>query len=414
MARTLIAALGALALLTGCGGGDDDRAADTAGAAQPIVVSLSAEGEELELYQELARAYEAAGNPKVTVNGIADRTDFLAKLTTSFAAKRPPDAFLINHRYLGGYAQRGVLEPVGARLGDAESDFYPVALDAFRVGGELMCVPQNASSLVVYYNTSLFKQAGIPAPAGGWTLEELRAAAQALTGGGVHGVGLEPAVIRAAPFVWSAGGELVDDQDAPTRFTLDTPEARTGLEAMLSLAEFGPSLKEAESKPLDERFLSGELAMFLSSRREVPTFRTITDFEWDVAPLPALVDGTEPTTVLHSDGWCLPKGSRADAAWKFIRFATGEEGGAILSRGGRTVPSLRAAAQSPVFLDSPDPPASNQVFIDALDHMQRLPTVPNWERVEESANLALEQAFYGGLSLDEALERIAAETEGGF
>jgi hypothetical protein len=54
------------------------------------------------------------------------------------------------------------------------------------------------------------------------------------------------------------------------------------------------------------------------------------------------------------------------------------------------------------------------VFVDALDHMKRLPTVANWERVEEKANLALEQAFYGGLSLDEALERIEDETEGGF
>lgn len=409
MARTLTAALGALVVLTGCG---DEKTAT--GTPQPIVVSLSAEGEELALYQEVARAYEATGKPKVTVNAIADRGDFLARLTSSFAARRPPDAFLINHRYLGGYAQRGVLEPVGPRLGDAEGDFYPVAVDAFRFDGELMCVPQNASSLVVYYNASLFERAGVALPKSGWTLDDLRAAAEELTGGGVHGVGLEPAVIRAAPFVWTAGGELVDAQDSPTRFTLDTPEARRGLEAILSLAAFGPTQKEAESKALEERFLAGELAMFFSSRREVPAFRTISEFDWDVAGLPALERGTAPTPVLHSDGWCLPKGPRTDAAWAFIRFATGEKGARILSRGGRTVPSLRAVAESPVFLDDAAPPASNEVFIEALGRMRRLPTVANWERVEESANLALEQAFYGGLSLDEALERIAAETEGAF
>ena len=182
---------------------------------------------------------------------------------------------------------------------------------------------------------------------------------------------------------------------------------------MLSLAEYGPSLKEAGSKALDERFLSGELAMFLSSRREVPTFRTIEDFEWDVAPLPSMKDGQDATTVLHTDGWCLPKGPRADSAWEFIRFATGREGAEILARGGRTVPSLKAIAESSVFLEG-EPPRSNQVFVDALDHMKGLPTVANWERVEESANLALEQAFYGGLSLDKALERIEDETEGRF
>ena len=410
MARTLTLVLGTLALLGGCGGDDSG----SPGKPSPIAISVNAEGEELQLYQAVARAYEATGKPKVTVNAIADRPDFLAKLTTSFSAKRPPDAFLINHRYLGGYAKRNVLEPVGPRLGDAADDFYPVALDAFRFGGELTCVPQNASSLVVYYNASMLEQLGVPAPAAGWTLDDLRDAARKLTSGKRHGVGLEPAVIRAAPFVWTAGGALVDDDEKPTRFTLDAPNARRGLEAMLSLAPYGPSRKEAASKALDERFLSGELAMFLSSRREVPAFRTINDFEWDVAAFPALEDGEDATTVLHSDGWCLPKGPRADAAWEFIRFATGRAGAEILARGGRTVPSLEAVAESSVFLDAGKPPRSNQVFVDALDHMKRLPTVANWERVEEKANLALEEAFYGGLSLDDALERIEDETEGGF
>ena len=265
MARTLTLVLGTLALLGGCGGDDSGGP----GKPSPIAISVNAEGEELQLYQAVARAYEATGKPKVTVNTIADRPDFLAKLTTSFSAKRPPDAFLINHRYLGGYAKRNVLEPVGPRLGDAADDFYPVALDAFRFGGELTCVPQNTSSLVVYYNASMLEQLGVPAPAAGWTLDDLRDAARKLTSGKRHGVGLAQAVIRAAPFVWTAGGALVDDDEKPTRFTLDAPNARRGLEAMLSLAPYGPSRKEAASKALDERFLWGLLAMFLSLRREV-------------------------------------------------------------------------------------------------------------------------------------------------
>ena len=404
MARTLTLLLAGAALLAGCGG---DETTTNAPPSAPITVSLTAEGEELALYEEVARAYEEQGGGRVTVNAIAERPDFLARLTSSFAARRPPDAFLVNHRYVAGYAQRGVLEPLDDRLGDAESDYFPVAVDAFRLDDSLYCVPQNASSLVVYYNADAFAAAGVAPPENDWTLDDLRAAAAQLTGDGRHGVGIEAEVIRAAPFVWSAGGEIVDDTDAPTRFTFDSPEARRGLEELLSLAAFGPSLKEAEAKPLDERFLTGELAMLFSSRRDVPAFRTIEDFTWDVAPFPG------STTVLHTDGWCLPEGERADAAWEFIRFATGPEGAAILARGGRTVPSLREAAESPAFLESA-PPASNQVFVDALERMKRLPTAPGWERVEESANLALTQAFYGESTLDEALERIAAETDGRF
>ena len=36
-------------------------------------------------------------------------------------------------------------------------------------------------------------------------------------------------MIRLAPFVWSNGGEIVDNPRRPTRFTLDTPKAREAL-----------------------------------------------------------------------------------------------------------------------------------------------------------------------------------------
>ena len=103
--------------------------------------------------------------------------------------------------------------------------------------------------------------------------------------------------------------------------------------------------------------------MFLSSRRDVPVLRTITDFEWDVAPFPTDV---EPASVLHSDGFCMSKGDNADAAWQWIEYALGQQGQEVLAASGRSVPSLKAVAESPLFLDPTDPPANSKVFVDAL------------------------------------------------
>ncbi len=92
----------------------------------------------------------------------SDRDDLLARLSTSFAGGSPPDLFLLNYRFYGQFAARNVLEPIEGRLegSDAfdEADFYPQALDAFRFDGELVCLPQNISSLVVYFNRALFRQ----------------------------------------------------------------------------------------------------------------------------------------------------------------------------------------------------------------------------------------------------------------
>jgi multiple sugar transport system substrate-binding protein len=408
-----LATIGLLALaLAGCG--SNGSAGGETGA---ISFQVTGDPEETRVYRELAALYQRRTGRKVEIVEVPERDVHLAKLTTSFSAGQPPDVFLLNYRNLGGFAARGVIEPAGPRLersgAFAREDFYPLPLKAFEFGGALQCVPQNASSLAVYYNVDAFRAAGVARPRGAWTYQQFAAAARALTGDGRRGVGIDLNLIRTAPWIWGAGGELVDDEDRPTRLLIDTPEGRRGLEHLLALRRNGwaPTADEADAKAVDERFLDGSVAMLLSSRRDVPLLRTITSFEWDVAPFPTDV---EPASVLHSDGFCIAKGGDAEAAWAWIEFALGREGQEILARSGRSVPSLRAVAESPAFLDAGEPPASSQVFLDAIEQMHRLPTTENWTALEQRADDVLVELYYGRLAVDEALERLARETDGQF
>ena len=151
--------------------------------------------------------------------------------------------------------------------------------------------------------------------------------------------------------------------------------------------------------------------MFLSSRRDVPVLRTITDFKWDVAPFPTDV---EPASVLHSDGFCISKGENADAAWLWVEYALGQQGQEVLAASGRSVPSLRAVAESPAFLDPSDPPANSKVFVDALSQMHQLPVTANWSEVESLTDDVLGELYYGRIGMDAALKRLAKETDGKF
>jgi multiple sugar transport system substrate-binding protein len=403
--RRLLLAILCLAV-AGCG---SDGASEGGGS---ITFQVTGDPEETRVYHELAEIYRRETGRTVEVVEVPERDVHIAKLTTSFSAGRPPDVFLLNYRNMGGFAARGAIEPPGERLENRE-DFYPLPLKAFEFGGELQCLPQNASSLVVYYNVDAFRKAGVKAPGGAWSYDEFAAAARELTGDGRYGVGIDVSLIRTAPWIWGAGGELVDDEAAPKQLTFDTPEGRRGLERLLALRENGwsPSADEADAKPVDERFIDGSVTMLLSSRRDVPLMRTITDFEWDVAPFPT---GEEPASVLHSDGFCISAGGDAGAAWEWVEFALGREGQEVLARSGRSVPSLREVAESPAFLEPGDPPDSSQVFLDALEHMHRLPTTENWTALEERADAILEELYYGRLGLDEALERLARETDGQF
>jgi multiple sugar transport system substrate-binding protein len=401
-----------------CGGDDEPAPAGEAEKAVPaITFQVTGDPEETQVYTDLAQQYKTDTGRTVTIVEVPERDAHLAKLTTSFSANQAPEVFLINYRYLGGFADKGVIDPAGPRLDSSEAfareDFYPLPLQAFTYGDQLQCIPQNASSLAVYYNVDAFREAGITPPTDSWSYEEFTAAADMLTGDGKHGVGFDPNTIRSAPWVWGAGGELVDSETAPTRFLYDSPEGRRGLEHMVALQEQGwaPSADEADAKGNDERFIEGSVGMYLSSRRDVPLLRTITDFEWDVAPFPTDV---EPASVLHSDGFCIAKGEKADAAWLWIEYALGEQGQEVLAASGRSVPSLKAVAESPAFLEPSDPPANSKVFVDALSQMHQLPVTANWSEVESRTDDILTELYFGRIDLDEGLERLAEETDGKF
>ena len=100
-------------------------------------------------------------------------------------------------------------------------------------------------------------------------------------------------------------------------------------------------------------------------------------------------------TVLHSDAYCLAKSSpRKDAAYRFIEFAMSTEGATMIAKTGRTVPSLKAVAESPAFLDPAAPPHSARVFLDSILHMRRTPNIATWNEIESRVDPMIEDWFY--------------------
>ena len=377
---------------------------------------------ELRAFRDVVAEFRTR-EPDVTVTLVeaSDRDDLIARLSTSFAGRQPPDLFLINYRFFGQFAVRDVLEPVQSRLdgSDAfdEDDFYAQALDAFRVDGELVCLPQNVSSLVVYYNRDLVRKAGVEEPRPGWTWNEMVEKAIRLTrdedgDGNVdqYGLGVEPTLIRIAPFVWSNGGELLDDEH-PTRFTLDMPKADEALRKFFELRQLHlvvPTEEEIESEDDESRFLNGRTAMVLLSRRATPTFRTITDFDWDVAALPR---HHEPAGILHSDAYCLTRASKEkDAAWRFMEFALGPDGQRITAQSGRTVPSLIEVSRSEAFLDPDAKPASSHVFLDTIPFIRRVPSISTWPEIEDAAEGILEGGLYENVPSSEVARQLDERT----
>jgi multiple sugar transport system substrate-binding protein len=382
---------------------------------------------EAQAFVDVANGYMAA-NPDVKINTdeVPSQPDHLVKLATSFAAGDPPDVFVIDYRRYGLLQNAGVIEPVESYLDKSmvikATDFYTKPLEPFTVNGQLQCLPMNMSSLEVYYNKDLFDKAKVPYPKEGWTWDDMLNAAKAITAlstpdDKIYGLGIDPQLIRLAPFVWANGGDIVDSVDHPTRLTLDTPAAKDAFQWFVDLQNkwhVVASQQETVSEQDETRFLFNTLGMWLLSRRVVPALRTSSGFTWDVAPMPVGKTGQQ-VSILHTDAYCISKASKnKDLAWKFVEYANGPEGQVLAARTGRTVPSLKSVAESPTYLESDKPPASSKVFLDMGPYLRNTPQIGTWPDIELRTNAAIEQAFYGSITVDEAIKEIEEGTAADF
>lgn len=416
MRRTALGVLLALTLVPACGT-DEPLADDLPEGPLTGTLTVQAAGGEGELnaLRELIAAYEEA-RPGVTVDfvGIPNQGDHIAKLGTSFAGGNPPDVFLLNYRRLGPFVERGVVAPADLAERTAEEFFAP-SVEAFTYDGELACVPQNTSSSVAYLNLDLLRSAGVALPDETWTWDDLERMAQQLSAKGIAAVGFDAEIRTVAPFVWTAGGEVVDDTDEPTAMTLDSPEAQRALTYLTGLQRYGvDATSRAAVEPADQ-FAAGDLAVFFDSRRAVPSFRKAEGLSFDVRPLPR-VDVSRPSvSLLASDAYCVSRASEVRRlAADFASYAVGPEGAVVLARSGRTVPSVKEVAESEAFLDPTQEPASSSVFLDVIPDLRRLPNVAAEDEAEEAANDLLAQLFAGKATLQETVAAVREATSSAY
>ncbi len=385
----------------------------------PVSFMVFGEPAELQAYQNLVSAFKK-GHADIPIEliHIPSQGDYRKRLAADLTSGAPADVVLVSYRRFAELAAKNAFEPLGPYLDQSDqintNDFYPQAIQPYMWQGQLICIPQNISSLVMYYNKDLFDAAGASYPADNWSWDDFISTAQALTldtdqDGQIdqYGVGIEPELIRVAPFIWQNNG-FVSYQNA---LALDYP---TSVEAIQWFVDWQvkyhivPNAVEEVSENSESRFVNGRAAMYFNSRRLTPTFREITAFDWDVAPLPV---GKTKATILHSDAYCLTSASaHKTEAWKFIEFANSVEGQTIVAQSGRTVPSLIEVAESDAFLDPSAKPEHSKVFLDEIPNIVALPQQVNWAEIEEIVSEELQRAFYGNVSTLKAMQSAVFRT----
>jgi multiple sugar transport system substrate-binding protein len=426
--RALVGATVLCTLVAGCTATDPQRnmpepsPSEPSTPPEPVTISLGVYGPEplLDAYDDLAEQF-GDENPHVTVDLRThdEAEDLLAEIEEA----DPPDVFLMAQRLVPGLVEQERVQPVDALLEARQVDFgdgyQRGGLTAFAADAALQCMPHDVSPVVVYYNKDLVDLARLetedeapPNALDGWTWEMFAQAARQAARGPADGVHIDPALESLAPFIWSAGGEIVDDVQAPTSLTLSSGESREALELVLALVRdprVTPTLEDLEERDAVERFAAGELGMILGTRALTPELRDADDLDFDVMPLPRI---SRLRTITDMNGYCIAADTEhVETAGDLLAFAVSSEGAALTARTGYVVPSNLEVAHSSDFDDAGQEPESSFIFNEGVRRAQGLPFVGTWPAVSAGVEPDLVEMFYAPvIELDEMLAEIDAES----
>lgn len=341
-------------------------------------------------------------NPDVVVNihPFADYRDLAENLAEPVAGEQQPpslDVFVAPRPEIAQLVEAEKITPVGKLLTAREVDFgdgvQRDALAALSLNADLQCLPIDLSPLVVYYNTNLINLAELT-PAGeapinsltGWKLPQFLLAARRAIRPGVKGFYIAPELDQLAPFIYSGGGQVVDDILSPTQLTLaDGPseEALSELFEILQRRRLTPSVQQLEKRSALSRFKAGDLAMILGYRELTPQLRQQENLSFDVMPLPRL---SSRATSGKLTGLCINADStQVDAAADFLAYAISSEASQLLAASGYITPTNLDVANSDSFRQPALQPQSADVFTSTIRYVRWAPTHPAWELVSQEA-----------------------------
>jgi multiple sugar transport system substrate-binding protein len=181
--------------------------------------------------QGLVDAYNASHKNHVTLT--AYETDpYAAKITAAAGAKSLPDIFTSDVVFSPNYVNQGLWSDLTDRFNQQPfaKSVSPSEIKAASADGKIYAVPHAMDLSVMYYNTDLYKKAGLDPAKPPTTLQDFATQARAVAklGGNVHGTYFGGSCGGCVEFtfwpsIWADGGKVMDD--AGTKSTLDSPQA---------------------------------------------------------------------------------------------------------------------------------------------------------------------------------------------
>ncbi|MBB6669464.1 ABC transporter substrate-binding protein [Cohnella nanjingensis] len=345
------------------------------------------------------------------------------KLLTSIAGGNPPDVAQLDRFMVGSWAAKGSLEDLTSlveRDSINKDDYYPAVWAEANYNDKTYALPWGTDDRAMYYNKTLFKEAGLDPNKPPTTISELDRMAEQIFKKGGNGkydrVGFIPWMSQGSIYTysWNWGGKFEDNG----QLTLNDPQNVKALEWMAgyakkyniaNLSSFSNAMGQTGLNP----FWTGKVGFIVDGNWILNDLaKTKPQFEWGVIPVPA-PDGHEPTTWSGGFSYVMPKGAKhKEAAWTLMKFIAGYDGTLLWAKRPTAGNDITAMPRVNSELKMDENP-NLKVFLDLMPNAKFRPVTPvgqkMWDELFRVQDLAINGKGEPQALLDEVKKNIDNE-----
>jgi ABC-type glycerol-3-phosphate transport system substrate-binding protein len=326
-------------------------------------------------------------NIKVNAQTIPNGDAGIQKIMTSLQSNTTPDVSWIYADYMEDLVLSDAIYPMeefingenGISKEDLE-DIYQSLRTYASWKGTLYSLPMEATNLALIYNKDMFKAAGLDPEQPPKTWDDLYEFSKKLTidknkDGNFEQVGFFVPVFPSSgsrngwmvwqfrPFIWQAGGEIIEADQSKVIF--DSKEAISALSLWQKL--FKEQKLSTFTSDFDMAFVSKQLAMAMDGPWSLPRYKDLMkNLNWAFAPLPA--GPSKQATIVGGEYLAIFKQSKhPNEAWQFIKWIISPEAQAQWAMSSGYLPIRRAVAKIPEFQKYLSENPNYKVFVDQME-----------------------------------------------
>jgi multiple sugar transport system substrate-binding protein len=360
--------------------------------------------------KELVQKFQAA-NPGITIKMQVTVSDGLPqRVLTALQSGAPPDIIEVQHGWVNGYAQAGMVTALDDTI-QGKEDYTKAAIDSVIWNGKLWAIPYRMETRAVIYNRDDFKAAGLDPDKPPQTWDELVAAATKLTKPGKFGYAITGGgevgntLTGSLPFIWMNGGDIVSAD--LKKATVNQPAAVEAVKFYTDFYKKGlspTSTLENDGTANRRLFIANTVSSFYGGQFDIPSIRQ-QNAKIDIGIMQTPHPAGKPTSgVLGGWSYIVPKDAKnvADAK-KFLQFINTTENQGFFTD---TFPVRVSSVGLPRFNE---PILAN--FKAMLPYARPFPVHKNWVQIGQAYFDGIQRILLGDQTVQKAMDQANDEIQ---